>query len=68
MSTKTEEISMLEASTPMVCSSCHRIMAPHEPGVSFVCPNCGRGVIKRCNKCRKLSIHYICPVCGFRGP
>ncbi len=61
-------ISMLETATPPVCSSCHRVMAPHEHGTEFLCPNCGQVIIRRCKKCRKLSVPYVCPNCGFRGP
>ncbi len=61
-------ISMLETAAPPVCSSCHRVMAPHEHGTEFLCPNCGQVIIRRCKKCRKLSVPYVCPNCGFRGP
>jgi len=34
----------------------------------FLCPGCGKEVIVRCEKCRKLSNTYKCPKCGFEGP
>ncbi|RLG78803.1 MAG: RNA-binding protein [Thermoprotei archaeon] len=43
-------------------------MSPHEPGTLFYCPSCGKVLIKRCRKCRKLVVPYTCPNCGFRGP
>ncbi len=36
-------------------------------GVKFPCPKCG-SAIKRCKKCRSLSIEYTCPKCGYVGP
>ncbi|MEM1761248.1 MAG: hypothetical protein QW043_01545 [Desulfurococcaceae archaeon] len=24
--------------------------------------------MRRCKRCRKLAVEYICPNCGFRGP
>jgi len=35
--------------------------------VKFHCPKC-KNEIMRCNKCRSLSIDYVCPKCGYRGP
>ncbi|OYT40329.1 MAG: RNA-binding protein [Desulfurococcales archaeon ex4484_58] len=67
-STSTKQVYVLEASSPPVCSSCHRLMTPQEHGSSFPCPNCGQVIIKRCKKCRKLSVPYTCPNCGFHGP
>ncbi|WP_051401021.1 zinc finger domain-containing protein [Desulfurococcus amylolyticus] len=57
-----------EAASPLICDSCHRLMEPGEYGVEFYCPNCGKVLIKRCKKCRKLVVEYTCPNCGFRGP
>lgn len=65
---KAIEISVVEAATPPLCSSCHRVMMPGELGVEFACPNCGKVVIRRCKRCRQLGIPYTCPSCGFRGP
>jgi len=64
----TLNISVSEAATPPICSSCHRLMEPGEHGVEFMCPNCGKAVIRRCKRCRQLGIPYECPNCGFRGP
>jgi predicted RNA-binding Zn-ribbon protein involved in translation (DUF1610 family) len=41
---------------------------PKEKAVVFKCPNCGKVEIIRCNKCRKMSVPYVCPICGFQGP
>ncbi|MET1159671.1 MAG: zinc finger domain-containing protein [Thermoprotei archaeon] len=62
------EIHIHETASPPICSSCHRLMTPHEPGTLFMCPNCGKVVIKRCRKCRRLGVPYTCPNCGFKGP
>jgi len=50
------------------CTSCNRPIAPDERGVRFICPNCGKAEIWRCEKCRKLGTPWKCPVCGFEGP
>ncbi len=48
------------------CTSCNAPLA--EAGATrFPCPKCGHE-IRRCNRCRKQSVPYICPQCGFRGP
>jgi len=36
--------------------------------VKFKCPNCGKGLIIRNNKERKLGLGWICPECGYTGP
>ncbi|HDD26179.1 MAG TPA: DUF1610 domain-containing protein [Acidilobales archaeon] len=59
---------IIDAATPPICSSCHRIISPKEKGVCFTCPNCGAVTLWRCEKCRKLSNPYRCPNCGFEGP
>ncbi|MEM4717156.1 MAG: zinc finger domain-containing protein [Desulfurococcaceae archaeon] len=51
-----------------VCISCKKPFTPGEHGVEFPCPNCGKGVIRRCKRCRQLAVEYTCPNCGFRGP
>jgi len=68
LASEKSEITLLEASTPPICTSCHRPVNPKEHGASFMCPNCGQVVIYRCRKCRQLSIPYTCPNCGFKGP
>jgi len=50
------------------CTSCSAEIAPRENATRFLCPNCGKGEIVRCEKCRKLSNVYKCPVCGYKGP
>ncbi|MEM7826695.1 MAG: zinc finger domain-containing protein [Candidatus Aenigmatarchaeota archaeon] len=50
------------------CTSCHRNVITEENFVKFMCPLCGKAEIVRCEKCRKLSIIYKCPECGFEGP
>lgn len=57
-----------EAAATPVCDSCHRPMEPREYGVEFPCPNCGKVIIRRCKRCRKMNVEYTCPNCGFRGP
>ena len=59
---------IIEAATPPICSSCGSLIAPHEKGVRFYCPNCGAVAIWRCKKCRELAMTYKCPNCGFEGP
>ncbi|HKZ48075.1 MAG TPA: zinc finger domain-containing protein [Thermoplasmata archaeon] len=50
-----------------VCSSCGVVLAG--PGTTvFGCPDCGRGRIGRCARCRDQSVHFRCPECGFEGP
>lgn len=63
-----EEVKIEEIATTAICSSCRRPFVPGEYGVEFPCPNCGKSTIRRCKKCRKLSVEYTCPSCGFRGP
>ncbi|MEM1681840.1 MAG: zinc finger domain-containing protein [Sulfolobales archaeon] len=59
---------IVDACQPPVCSSCGRIVEPYTRAVRFNCPNCGKTVIWRCEKCRKLAASYRCPSCGFEGP
>jgi len=61
-------ISLTEPASVRKCSSCNRLIMPREKAVIFKCPNCGRVEIVRCTKCRKMSVPYECPVCGFKGP
>ena len=51
-----------------VCTSCNAEIAPREHATRFLCPNCGKVEIVRCEKCRKLSNPYNCPECGYEGP
>jgi len=50
------------------CTSCNRPIPPDERGVRFLCPNCGKAEIWRCERCRICGTPYRCPVCGFEGP
>ena len=60
-------VTMYGPSTP-TCTSCNRNVKPYERGVRFLCPNCGKAEIWRCERCRKMGNTYVCPVCGFEGP
>jgi len=62
------KISIEEKTVVPICSSCNRPITPWERGVAFRCPNCGEVIIWRCSKCRKMSVEYKCPKCGFVGP
>ncbi|MBM1154617.1 DUF1610 domain-containing protein [archaeon] len=53
---------------PVRCSWCGKIIWPGESWVKFPCPNCGRVLIIRCERCRKLVRPYKCVHCGFMGP
>lgn len=66
--TASRRISISEPVVTKKCSSCNRLIRPREKAAIFLCPNCGKVEIIRCAKCRKMSIPYVCPVCGFQGP
>ncbi|MDR0438917.1 MAG: zinc finger domain-containing protein [Methanocalculaceae archaeon] len=53
----------------MVATKCTSCNAPltERGATEFKCPDCGE-IIYRCAYCRKQSIKYICPKCGFQGP
>jgi len=51
-----------------ICNWCHKPIIPKEKSVNFPCPNCGKVIIWRCGKCRKMGQPYVCPACGFKGP
>ncbi|MEM2025117.1 MAG: zinc finger domain-containing protein [Desulfurococcaceae archaeon] len=63
-----EDVKIDETATTAICSSCRRPFTPGEYGVEFPCPSCGKSIIRRCKKCRKLAVEYTCPSCGFKGP
>jgi len=48
------------------CSSCNREV--FDDYIRFKCPACGKAEIIRCDKCRGMSVKYVCPECGFEGP
>jgi predicted RNA-binding Zn-ribbon protein involved in translation (DUF1610 family) len=50
------------------CSSCKKQIANEAGSVVFMCPNCGKFEIVRCEHCRKISAKYKCHECGFEGP
>lgn len=54
--------------TAKICTSC-KIRVTNLPGtVTFPCPKCAKEQILRCPHCRKTSVKYTCPKCGFIGP
>lgn len=54
---------MIGQSNMEKCISCNKRT---QESVKFPCPKC-KNEIRRCNKCRSLSIEYKCS-CGFVGP
>ncbi|MFP3195520.1 MAG: zinc finger domain-containing protein [Caldivirga sp.] len=50
------------------CTSCGSPIAPFKRATHFLCPNCGKYEIWRCERCRREGNVYKCPVCGFEGP
>lgn len=52
----------------MRCSSCGKRVEAESYWVRFQCPECGKGDVVRCERCRKLSVVYKCPKCEFEGP
>jgi len=48
----------------MKCISCKKEFSE---GAVFKCPSCGKEIIARCEKCKKLNVKYKCK-CGFIGP
>jgi len=50
------------------CDACNVSIVNDTGAVKFPCPNCGKSVITRCSKCRKIVAKYRCPLCGFEGP
>ncbi|MGC8568788.1 MAG: zinc finger domain-containing protein [Nitrososphaeria archaeon] len=51
-----------------VCTSCHKPISPNEKFTRFICPDCGKVTIWRCEKCRVFVRTYKCENCGFEGP
>jgi predicted RNA-binding Zn-ribbon protein involved in translation (DUF1610 family) len=52
----------------ITCLSCKKQVTNEAGSVKFMCPNCGKYEIVRCNHCRKIAAKYKCPECGFEGP
>lgn len=50
------------------CISCKVSIVNDTAATRFPCPNCGKHIIIRCSKCRKIVAKYKCPECGFEGP
>jgi len=50
------------------CVSCGIALKSTDTYVEFPCPNCGKFLIRRCDKCKKLVRPYKCKECGFEGP
>ena len=50
------------------CSSCKTRITNLIGSVRFMCPNCDKEEIIRCNHCRKITAKYICSSCNFSGP
>lgn len=50
------------------CSSCGKRVETEKNWVEFTCPQCGKGNIIRCERCKKLENQYKCPDCEFEGP
>ncbi|WP_243678556.1 zinc finger domain-containing protein [Vulcanisaeta distributa] len=59
---------VLHGPTVPVCTSCGKPIKPYERATHFLCPNCGKAEIWRCEHCRRTGNPYKCPVCGFEGP
>jgi len=52
----------------LVCNSCKKDLLNDKGSVVFLCPQCEKAEIVRCNHCRKIAAKYTCPSCGFTGP
>ena len=51
------------------CNSCNKVIHPRDIStIAFICANCGKGIIIRCSKCRKIGNTAKCPVCGYEYP
>jgi len=59
---------MKNQNTAMKCSSCGVHIENQKNWVEFGCPGCGKALIIRCERCRKLMNLYQCPDCNFQGP
>ncbi len=52
----------------LVCISCKKEISNSQGTVKFLCPNCSKYEIIRCQHCREIATKYKCPECGFYGP
>ena len=50
------------------CSTCGVSVESERVWVAFRCPACGKELITRCEKCKRLENSYTCQSCGFVGP
>jgi len=51
------------------CVACNKVIHPRDTTtIAFICPNCGKGIIIRCAKCRTIGNKARCPVCGYEYP
>ncbi len=51
-----------------ICTSCNKPILARERASKFYCPDCGKVLIWRCEKCREFARPYRCINCGFEGP
>lgn len=52
----------------MECISCKTKITNLKGSAKFLCPQCRKYEIIRCEDCRKIVAKYTCPLCGFTGP
>jgi len=52
----------------MRCTNCGKSIEAESNWVEFPCPKCGKEIIVRCDKCKKLENAYKCSKCNFVGP
>ena len=51
------------------CSACGKVIHPRDiSATALICPNCGKGIIIRCQKCRRLGNIATCEICGYEFP
>ena len=65
---KAEEISETEKMLETVILEKTEKSQDQQESVTFPCPGCGKGKIKRTFHERQLASKYICDKCGFEGP
>lgn len=52
----------------MRCTNCGKNIETEDNWVEFPCPKCGKEIIFRCDRCKKLENTYKCSECKFVGP
>jgi hypothetical protein len=50
------------------CSSCKTAVTNVSGTVKFLCPQCSKSEIVRCERCRRFAAKYNCASCGLEGP